>query len=314
MKLSITLLSVLIGLNLFAQQVTADFENLTLNTNEKWDGIDTPLGATFSSGDCEFLNYYDTAYGGYWASGWAYTNIGDDTTAGFTNLFGNITGLDQSGSGNYAVGQQNARVRLTGSSQGKLVSGLYITNTTYAYLSMRDGDAIAKKFGGATGDDPDFFKIVIRNFHNGALSGDSVEFFLADFRDSDNSKDYIVNSWEWLDLTSLGLTDSLVFTMVSSDVGMWGINTPLFFSIDGLVTNVQPWSVGKQTASAYDVWPNPASDRINTTLNQFNYSISDIHGKLIESGQSNRSVNISNIEQGIYFLNINNEITKFVKF
>jgi hypothetical protein len=38
------------------------------------------------------------------------------------------------------------------------VTGAYFTNTTYAALSMLSGDSFAKKFGGASGDDPDWFK------------------------------------------------------------------------------------------------------------------------------------------------------------
>jgi hypothetical protein len=38
--------------------------------------------------------------------------------------------------------------------------GVYVTNTTYAYNSMRDGDMFAKKFGGPTGNDPDWYKLL----------------------------------------------------------------------------------------------------------------------------------------------------------
>src|SRR5207253_4887505 len=42
---------------------------------------------------------------------------------------------------------------------GEEIESIQVTNTTNAALSMRDGDAFAKKFGGAAGDDPDFLKI-----------------------------------------------------------------------------------------------------------------------------------------------------------
>ncbi|MBC7451396.1 MAG: DUF4465 domain-containing protein, partial [Cytophagales bacterium] len=41
-----------------------------------------------------------------------------------------------------------------------------------------------------------------------------------------------LNTWRWIDLRSLGVVDSLVFTFTSSDVGMYGMNTPAYVAID----------------------------------------------------------------------------------
>ena len=141
------------------------------------------------------------------------------------------------GSSNYIVSQQNSLIKLTGNAVGKVVSGFYITNSTYAAISMRDGDMFSKKFGGISGNDADWFKLVIRKYFGGVLSTDSVEFYLADFRFQNNAQDYILTSWQWVDLTSLGNSDSLLFTLSSSDVGQWGMNTPAFFCIDNFTTS-----------------------------------------------------------------------------
>ena len=66
---------------------------------------------------------------------------------------------------------------------GKVIDGMYVTNGTYAYLSMLNGDAYAKKFGGVSGNDPDWFKLTIRKWYNGILANDSVTFYLADYID-----------------------------------------------------------------------------------------------------------------------------------
>ena len=50
------------------------------------------------------------------------------------------------------------------------------------------------------------------------LDTNVVEFYLADFRSAEDSLDYIVNDWRWIDLSNLGNVDSLQFTMNSSDV------------------------------------------------------------------------------------------------
>ena len=111
--------------------------------------------------DAFFPNEFNPDFGGFWASGWAISTMRDDTTSGFGNLYSAITGSGAGvgGSSNaYAVGQQNAIIRLEGNSIGKVMDGLYLTNTTYAHNSMRDGDDFAKKFGGVDGTDPDFFQ------------------------------------------------------------------------------------------------------------------------------------------------------------
>lgn len=233
-----TLFAATLSFSICAQTVS-DFENLTLPPDSFWSGFEQPFGATFTSGNAEFYNYvgYDSMYSFYfWDKGWAYSNKTDTVTAGYTNSYSAFAGSGFSGSPTYAIGKNNAVITLTGAAQGKAVSGVYITNGTYAYLSMRDGDGFAKKFGGSTGNDPDFFLLTIKKWLHGTPGTDSVNFYLADFRSSNNAEDYIVNTWQWVDLSALGNIDSLQFTLTSSDVGSFGMNTPGFFCIDNFTT------------------------------------------------------------------------------
>jgi hypothetical protein len=110
---------------------------------------------------------------------------------------------------------------------------MYITNSTYTALSMKYGNQFAKEFGGKTGNDPDWFKLSIWGKLNGNET-DTIDFYLADFRFDDNSKDYIIQTWQWVELSSLGKVDSLMFALSSSDTGQWGMNTPAYFCMDNL--------------------------------------------------------------------------------
>ena len=68
-------------------------------------------------------------------------------------------------------------------------------------------------------------------------AGDSVkslDFFLADYRFADNSKDYIVDKWTVVDLTALGKVNKLTFRFSSSDNGDYGMNTPAYVCLDDL--------------------------------------------------------------------------------
>jgi hypothetical protein len=217
-------------------QTVSTFESLPLGQDTFWNGSEMPNGTFFQDGNGVFPNFYSPDFGGYWGGGWAYSSMRDSTTAGFTNLYSAITGIGFDGSQNYAVGTFNPIINIGPAAIGKVVSGFYITNATYAALSMRDGDAFAKKFGGDTGNDPDWFKITLRSYSDGVLSQDSVDKYLADFRFMDNDSDYILKKWEWVDLTSLGNTDSLQIYLSSSDNGAFGMNTPAYFCIDDFTT------------------------------------------------------------------------------
>ena len=216
----------------------SDFEDLTLSEESYWDGSDA--SGNFVSGLARFAN---NNFGGFW-DGWAYSNTSDVTTPGSVNQYSATTGagFDTSGSEgkNYGVAYvptdwvtyeaKTVQLSFTDSSS-HYIKGLYVTNSTYATLSMEQGDAFAKKFGGENGNDPDYFKLLIWGLENGTET-DTVEFYLADFRFADNTKDYIVKTWQWVELSSLGKADTLLFSVASSDVGTWGINTPMYFNTD----------------------------------------------------------------------------------
>ncbi len=118
--------------------------------------------------------------------------------------------------------------------QAVTFSGFYATNNEMAYVTMRDGTLYNKKFGGDTGNDPDWFRIKVWGVRADDSTTEPLEFYLADFRADDNSLDFIANDWRWCDLSSLGSVKSLKFVMESSDSGDYGINTPAYFCLDNL--------------------------------------------------------------------------------
>jgi hypothetical protein len=124
--------------------------------------------------------------------------------------------------------------------QERSLAGAWFTNTTWAALSMRDGDGFAKQFGGASGDDPDFLSLTISGFDAAGLPTGAVEFLLADYRFADGSLDYIVDQWTWVDLGSLGAVKDVDFSIASSDTAFGFVNTPAYFAMDDLVIVPEP--------------------------------------------------------------------------
>lgn len=215
-------------------QTVSTFENLTLATDTFWDGSD--LSGSFTDGNAQFMNDYNTAFMAW--SGFVYTNMQDTSTPGYMNQYSAITGSGYNNSSNYAIADDygNAKIVLTGSATGKPVKGCYVTNTTYAYLSMKNGDQFTKKFGGATGTDPDWFLLKAVGWLNGALKQQSAEIYMADFRSADSTQDYILKEWTWFNLQPLGDVDSIQLLITTSDT-TFGI--PVYVAIDDFTTTNQ---------------------------------------------------------------------------
>ncbi|MBW7845469.1 MAG: DUF4465 domain-containing protein [Bacteroidia bacterium] len=234
-------------------QFVSNFESFSLTPNSVLNGTGKTIASNFASGDFTFPISYSTSFGGFWSSGWAYSTIKNDTQAGFGNMYASYANGGYN-SDKYAIGQNNAIIKLA---TNDTVKGLYVTNTTYAALSMLNGDAFSKKFGGNTGNDSDYFYLVIRGYANGNTINDSVVFYLADYRFANNSQDYIVKNWAWVNLSTLGKVDSLHFSMVTSDVGQFGPNTPLFFAVDDIATNASTADFENLTIAANKYWNKP---------------------------------------------------------
>lgn len=232
------LFSCLIGLTSFAlpstvDALTATFDDLGLGAESFLDG--STLAGGYSSGGIFFENDYNASFESF--TGFAASTTTDTTTTGFGNQFSNITGSGAGGSAGYGLAFLNARIVLP---TPQIILGAEFTNTTYAGLSMMNGDAFAKQFGGLTGDDPDFFRLFIEGIDGGGASTGIVEFLLADYRFSDNSLDFVLDQFVFQDLTSLGFVKELQFSFESSDIGDFGPNTPLYFAIDNLTTIPEP--------------------------------------------------------------------------
>jgi hypothetical protein len=264
-----------------AQPIISTFDTLYLSQPDtfyvNYSAPGTDVG--FDDAEIHFPCVYDTAFGfSFWSYGFAYSNMIDSTTSGLSNQYAAKTGIGYNGSPNYAVayGATN-KVRYANNPGWKNFGGFYVTNSTYAYNSMRDGDAFAKKFGGVTGNDPDWFKLTIKRYVGGQLYNDSIDYYLADFRDPNNANDYIVNDWQWVDLTPIAHADSLLFTLSSSDTGQFGMNTPAYFCIDNFTINPVWGAVGESPAAVKaKIYPVPAVSELTVEVEDRTYTLASV--------------------------------------
>jgi hypothetical protein len=185
----------------------------------------------------QFNNSYDAIFGAW--TGWAISSMTDATTPGFSNQYSAITGSGADRSQTYAVAQTfgttadpfNPSGSYINLAPGTTPESVQVTNTTYAFLSMLNGDQFARKFGPG-----DFFLLDVQGYTGLEGTGTKVgevDFYLANFLGSNS---YIISTWQTLDLNSLAGATSLRFGLRSSDTDpLFGMNTPPYFAIDNVV-------------------------------------------------------------------------------
>ena len=293
-------------------QTVATFDDVVLESGSWYNGSDGAGG--FNSGGIWFPNDYNAEYQSW--SGFSVSNMTDTVTPGYENQYSAIPGGGVSGSENYAVAYFPGALKMEFDSAVD-ITGFNVTNSTYAYLAMRDGDVngFSKQFGGADGTDPDYLKLLAWGVNEWGNSTDTVEFFLADYRFENSDEDYQVNTWEWMNLSSLGKVTELHFGMESTDMSEWGLNTPAYFCIDN-------FTMAKLTSSdllvtkknqALNVYPNPVNNFIQVELPEKIELVvlTDLTGKIfykekVENENNIRISGLGNYPPGIYLLKVKN--------
>ncbi|MGB7327777.1 MAG: DUF4465 domain-containing protein [Rubripirellula sp.] len=258
-------------------ETVIDFEDLTLAPGSFYNGN---TGATnsdgWTSGGVSFSNSFTQGNGFSFWSGWSYSNVINTTTTGSQNQYASFAGGGATSAGavdvggNYAVATGgNVFVNLPNSTVAR---SLWLSNTTYAALAMRDGadanDGSTQFVTGAFGSkesysdmfgsyslDPngnDFLRITFSGKSGldgvGTETGSIIR-YLADYRDdkSDNpdasqfgGNDYVLSQWLDVDLTPLAGAKSFSVSLESTDIGPFGANTPSYFAIDNLTVAAVP--------------------------------------------------------------------------
>ena len=309
----LAIIAIVLVFNATAQSV-ASFDQLTLAPEKFWNGSDG--SGSFTSGGVTFYNSYSNSQGYESWSGFAYSNMSDATTEGFINQYSAITGHGNQGSSNYAVGYPSLSAAVADFKTTTTVRGLYVTNSTYAYWSMKNGDDFSKKFGGESGNDEDWLILTIEGFNADKQSTGKVESYLADFRSSNSTDDYILNTWEWVNLESLGLISKLEFSLRSTDNSIWGMNTPGYFCIDNLNYQDLTSSPNIQQVQAM-AYPNPFTERIAISglKATAQVTITDITGRTVgeyKNVVNNQVINgLDNLKSGVYFMKVMEGINRF---
>lgn len=286
--------ALLTALTIQAQEITVDFEDLELETDSYYNGADE--AGSFTSNGAIFSVDYNAEWGV--SSGFSYSNMRNDTIGDFTNQYSAITAIGAGESENYAVYTPTGEI--TFETEVDVMSAEF-TNTTYAYFSMLEGDGFGKKFG--ENGDEDYFYFNIYGI-NGEDTIGVVKFDLADFTSEDEEDHYILKEWKEADLSVFEGITKLTFEFFSSDVGEWGVNTPMYFALDNIVYAESTSGIKEEVIASFELFPNPASVQATVKGDNGNYSILDINGKEVMNFEvvGEKTIDVSFLNSGVYFV------------
>jgi len=234
-----------------APAVVVDFEDLSVPPSGSFNGNPGTLApgqsvsVPWTSQGVSFDNTFaiDDSSGftySYWL-GFAYSNVVNTTDPAFENQYASFPG-GGAGSSTYAVAYADgAAIALPAPAT---VTGFQIANTTYAALTMKNGDA----YGFSPPLPPGGWFATTATGKLAATVTGSATFFLADLRGVSPSG--ILSTWSWFDLTPLGVVDRIEFSFDGSDKGSFGLNTPAYFALDNLTVTPVPEPASLAAAAA----------------------------------------------------------------
>lgn len=245
-------------------QDPATFEDVQLGGNGIWQ---PPIGSNeMSSGGWRFTN---NTQNGYWG-GFTASNRTDLTQTGLNAQYTAASGYGYDGSAQYAVaytmGVQTDVYAADG--QSHTVTGCYVTNNLWTYQDMVQGGYGEPPYGGATGNDPDWFKVTATGKNASGQTVGELDFYLADFRFTNNEEDYVLDTWEWFDLSPLGNVATISFSLSSSRGSGYNMITPAYFCMDnfnggGAAPDLPPYIVNPVQDVVFNEYPKTQQVNLN---------------------------------------------------
>ena len=215
----------------------ATFDDLYLPAESYWWGDTVPnYKNTFYSGSYSFANSmipYSQTWGLFGYSNKTSTSF--DMSTLITDQFNSVVGHGVNGSSNYAVVYPShvmghTMVVPTHKPQGDSIRGCYVTNNAWVkYVSIHGTgtNSNGKQDANTPFTTGDWVKLTAK-----ADNGKSVSFYLADYRSSNPADHYLIESWQWLDLRSLGVVKNVTFTMDGTRHNQYGTTIPTYFCMD----------------------------------------------------------------------------------
>jgi hypothetical protein len=310
-QLSIALSMGLMSAN--AQNV-ANFDDLTLESESFYDGSSDHSGTPYATENFQYrscdvnfsLSYSDWGGSGSF-SGMAYSNQTDLTNASFENFsaYANPAGAYSGNNFGIFFPSWSGGDSIFFDDPVNLIS-TYITNHVWTYHYIMGTDGV----GNGTFETGDSLAITISGYNQDSEHVGDVIFYLADFTGNNSM---VVENWTEVDLSTLSNVSYLKFKISSTD--SWA---PTYLCLDDLSYTNLSGIEKEKNMSSISIYPNPSSDFI-TIENEIGntYQIIDIQGRTINQGiieNKIEKISIQDLYSGIYYIVINNQVEKLIKY
>lgn len=231
-------------------------------TFEDYALLDTIGGEnTWMSGSYQFYTYQDVTDWGNYYYGFSVSNDTDSTSSGWSEPYRSACGGAYDGEffgiwTNDYYGSNSLKLP-----DADTIAGFFINNNAYTVNEM----LYCTSGIGHTFDGNDWLSLCCIGLRDGIII-DTVKVALA-------KEGHYINHWTYIDLSQMGEVDEMAFTMIGSDTGDWGLNTPAYFCID---------NVGASMPEGY-VEPEMAEIPVITAINETKADV--ITNKIILNGQ-----------------------------
>lgn len=224
-----------VKVRVLGQQKMATFDDLYLAPESHWYGdIDDEdyMNGSFFSGSFEFNNMYMADW-----DNWAFFGYANHTSTDFgsftTDQWNSAVGHGVDDSPNYGIlyvspFMGKSITTLTNTAEGETIPGMYVTNSAWVVDAILNGDGMEGKF-----EQGDLLTLKVTGSKADGSSS-TIEIPLADYR-SDLARDHwYLDTWQWVDLSSLGNVKALEWEINSTKQNAYGVTTPTYVCLDNL--------------------------------------------------------------------------------
>ncbi len=305
-----------------AENIVLDLSNpgdfpIEYDENNVWTGVYDDTANIFSQ---EFMFSHTSSFSGYYNGFVASKSAVITGSAGMDDQFGCMAKGGVAGEGtpyliaywdSYAESMSEDKSCEVFTSSPYYAVGCYVCNSPYAYYTIQKGNSYANQF-----EQGSWFKLVAHGVDANETETGTVEYYLADYR-SENTEEWTLNnSWEWLDLTSLGQVASIYFTMESSDVNDYGMLTPSYFCLDKLTMSNQKSAIDETTVAAVKAYYDRSAGcvRVHTPA-PAEVSVYGVNGALVarQPVAGSAAIDLTAVPSGVYIVRCGAYSVKIVK-
>lgn len=255
MKRFYSLLIICISLTVSAEVITMDLATATDMAGNPiaysvdygmgyYDGTDVWDSTYNDSGVCQFIYTNEArfmlshlpsqnSYGGQSWEGFTLSRVSQDTA----NVFGCVANGGIAGEGTpYVIGYFSDWVTEAQGYSSNLILFDEAYYPEYVYICQNSNTMKAITEGGVFNarafTEEDTLALVISAIDDTFQETKSITYYLA--VDGETNSD-----WVKVLLTDLGQTEGLSFRMTTTDMGQFGMNTPMYFALDALTVNTE---------------------------------------------------------------------------